>query len=173
MGAPLYTIKNGKTYFTFSNGREIEIQNVSPLLGELLADRYPKPEPPTQRILSADGETWIEEPNLASPAYEHALKEWNNLIELKSRLILIYEGVVLPELSPSQAAEVAAKRKFMLEKFQVELDPDDVYCYVAYVLIRSEDDYRRLVDAILGRSQPTEAAIVKAIEDSFPVKIQG
>lgn len=173
MSAPLYTIKNGKTYFTFSNGREIEIQNVSPLLGELLAEKYPKPEPPTQKILSADGQTWIEEPNPASPIYDEAMKKWTELIEQKSRIVLIYEGAVLPELTPSQLAEVQHKRDFMKKYFDIDLDSNDQFCYVAYILIRNHDDYNQFASAIMGRSQPTEAAIVKAIEDSFPGPAQG
>lgn len=149
----------------------MEIVKVSPIFGNELRKIYPAPKPPMQRIATADGADFFLEPNPEAESYKQAMAEYTQLIEEKARLILFKQGIKL-ELHQTQLQEVAEVRKFWKENFDRELDPDDKYVYVAFCLVRSDDEYNNLNEAITSRSHPTEAAIAEAIQDFRPA-VQG
>jgi hypothetical protein len=166
-----YYIKDGKSFFRFQNGREVEIGKVSPIFGAEIRKMYPAPKPPMQKIATADGADFFLEPNLEADSYKLEMADYNVLIEEKIRLIIYTHGIKLV-LSDAQRQEVADLRKFWKDNFDKELNPDDKYVYVAFCLVGSEEEYGDLNNAITARSKPTEAAIAEAIEDFRP-DIQG
>jgi hypothetical protein len=166
-----YYIKDGKSFFRFQNGREVEIGKVSPIFGAEIRKMYPAPKPPMQKIATADGADYFLEPNLEADSYKLEMSDYNVLIEEKLRLVIYRQGVKLT-LSEAQKKEVDDLRKFWKESFDRELDPDDKYVYIAFCLVGSNEEYSDLNDAITARSKPTEAAIAEAIEQFRP-DIQG
>lgn len=161
-----YFIRGGKSYFRFKSGIEVQINSISPLLPQELGKKYPQPKVPVMRVPMQDGSGFYDEETPSNRTYQAALADWNQLIEAQSRIMLIKQGVTL-ELTPEQHAQVEALRVFMREEFQIELDPDDKFCYISFILIKSEQDYSDLANAIMSRSTPTEESIANAIEATF------
>jgi hypothetical protein len=177
-GAPArrgnYFIRGDKTFFRFRTGREIEIQNISPLLGNKLRDKYPRPVAPKQKIPTADGTDFYYESRESDPDYLEALEEWQGLIEDKSRLLVLQLGVVpLLTLSDADRRQVQQHRKFMREVMEIELEDSDEFCFASYILIQSVEDFTDLCAAVMNRSTPTEEAIANTIAMMFPANIQG
>ncbi len=142
------------TPILFSTDIQIAVRPVSNLLMVEAQRSIPKPKPPVEKVQNADG-TWREEPNPHHPDYEKALEDWTADVEVAVRKLCIKRGVVLT-LNDEQRAEVAEVREFMRREYQRELDDDDRYVYVAYVAIGGQADYEKLVNTIVGRSQPTD-----------------
>lgn len=166
-----YFIRGGRSYFKFKTGVEVQINSISPLLPQELGKKHPQPKVPVIKVPTADGSGFYDEETPSNRAYQSALQEWNQLIEEKSRILLIKQGVIL-DLTPSQIAEVEKLRRFMRDTFEIELDPDDKFCYVSFILIQSEKEYGDLANAVMSRSMPTEEAIANAIEATFQSDLQ-
>lgn len=166
-----YYIENGKSLFKFRSGLVVRIKQVSPLLVQELRKANPRPVAPVQRILGADGETYIEEMNVAAPSYVAAVEQYEAMIEEKARIILVKLGVDF-DMTPAQRAELDQRRAFMRDEFGVELDKNDVYSYVAYIAMSGEEEYGELINAVLSRSTPTESEVASALE-SFSSRVQG
>ncbi len=142
------------TPITFSTNITIAVRPVSSLLMVEVQKSIPKPKPPVEKVANADG-TFREEPNPHHPDYAKALDDWTAEVEVAVRKLCIKRGVVLT-LNEEQRAEVAEVREFMKTEYDRTLDDDDRYAYVAYVAIGGQDDYAKLVNTIVGRSQPTD-----------------
>lgn len=168
-----YFIRGGLTYFRFSNGKETRITNISPLLGNKLAEKYPEPEIPLIDLPRADGNGIYQEPNPNDAKYQLDLAAYREKIETLSRR-MIFNLAVIPfmELTDIDRREVKAYRDFMRDLDGVELEESDEYCYLAYCCIKGSDDYNFLTEAVMNRTRPTEAAIVRAIAEIFPADVQ-
>jgi hypothetical protein len=145
-------------------GAVLLIRKVSPLLNQELKKKFPPPAPPTSRVDYGDGDV-REEPNPSDPAHQQAMAEWQDAMEERARMIFVKLGVAV-EWTDEKRARVQEVRETMA-LLGVDLDPDDKMVYVSHVAIGSEQDYQELVQAIMTRSQPTEAAIAEAVE-TFP-----
>ena len=72
-----YFIRDGKSWFRFSTGREIEIQQVSPMTLEAAAATVEKPKAPLQDIIDTNtGKVVGQERNEAHPDHKADLEEW-------------------------------------------------------------------------------------------------
>lgn len=162
---PGYTIKNGKSYFTFISGLEVEINPISPLEGNEIDQMFysKRPKPPIQMVETADGADKVPEERKNDPAYIDALNQWEAEKEQAGRHLLIEQGINY-ELNSAQLAKVDQRRAYWKSKFDRDLDPDDKFVYFSFFELVSRDEYLRFADAVMGRSQPTEAAIAGALE---------
>lgn len=169
-----YFIRGGQTFFRFASGKEVQIKNISPLLGQKLRERYPEPPIPNQTMPKSDGVGTYDEPNPNDETYRRDFTAWQEKIESLSRKMVI-NLAVLPfvNLDETDRREVKVYRDFMRELDNVELEDSDEFCFVAYCLIKSLDDYNRLTEAVMNRTNPTEAAIVRAIAGTFPAIVPG
>ena len=149
--------------FKFSNGLEVGIKRVSPMLAVELARKFPKPKPPMKQVKYGD-EISLE-PNPADPEYLATLEEWQVQQELRTQSMYIRRGVVI-ELTDAQRKELAELRQFWKDEYGMELDKDDKYAYITYIAMEGGEDIGGLLSAIAGVSRPTEEAIEAAV-DSF------
>ncbi|MCC7208329.1 MAG: hypothetical protein IT323_13560 [Anaerolineae bacterium] len=142
------------TPILFSTDIQIAVRPVSNVLMMEVQKSIPRPKPPVERVANADG-TFREEPNPDHPDYAAALSKWTEQVEEAVRKLCIKRGVVL-HMTDEQKAEVAELREFMRTEFDQALDADDRYVYVAYIAVGGQEDYAKLVNTIVGRSQPTD-----------------
>lgn len=153
--------------FTFKDtGITVGIRKVSPLLLLKIRDRYPAPKPPLQEVDYGDGKKRLE-PNPTHPDYLEAQQAYEQAMELRARTLLIQRGVVLEWTEENKAALQELKdywQKENGEPFPVE---DDLVAFVSYVAVGSDSDLTELIEALVKRSQPTEAA-VQGAADRFP-----
>lgn len=152
--------------FTFQDtGVTVQIRKVSPLLIMEVQRAMPVPKPPTQEVVYGDpkdpGAKKVEEPNEAHPDYLEAIDNYNTELEAKVRKFMIQRGVVIT-LNDEQKADVKELREYWEEEFGVELKGNDKYLYVSYIAIGTDSDMEELMDVIMRRSQPTEAAMAEA-----------
>lgn len=147
--------------FTFQDsGEVVGIRKVSPLLMIRLRERFPMPKPPMQEVDYGDGVKKLE-PNPAHPAYREALSEYDQMIEQKARRMLIKRGVVI-EWTPERREALEEIRAYWKENLDGDLEPDDEVAFVSYVCVGSDSDLEEFLEALLKRSQPTEAAVDEA-----------
>lgn len=160
-----YFIRNGKSWFKFSTGREVELKQVSPMTLEAAAATVEKPKAPLQDILDPiTGRVVAQERNEAHPDYKADLAEWE-----EKRMEAASKAAMLMGVSVEvDTAAVKAVRDQFREIFHKELDPDDRYVYIAHCLIPSREDLEALGAAINGRSRPGEAGVAKALEGFRP-----
>lgn len=154
-----YFIKGGKSYFRLSDGTVMQIKPVSPLLLTEAQKTVEKPRPPLQRVPTGDG-GFIEQYNEADDDYLRAKEKYEQDVTTASLKAALRLGVKV-EVDKKAVAEI---RKEFKEVFDKDLDPDDTFVYIAYVLVKSEDDLNQLGAAITSRSHPTEEAVANAIE---------
>ena len=156
--------------FTFKDtGITVQIRKVSPLLIMEVQKAMPVPKPPTQEVVYGDpndpGAKRVEEPNEAHPDYLESIDKYNGELEAKVRKFMIERGVVIT-LSDEQKNEVKELREYWKEEFSAELSGNDKYLYVSYIAIGTDADMEEVMDVIMRRSQPTEAAMAEA-KDGF------
>ena len=120
--------------YTFSNGVEVRIRKVSPLLMSTLRRTFPLPPSAPSQPVMFDGEI-RHEPNLADPDYQAALVEYQASIEETARRFYIKRGV---ECEVDQEAVAQLRRD--MQELGVELDPDDLFVYVSYILCEQAED---------------------------------
>jgi hypothetical protein len=167
-----YLIRGDKSYFRLTSGRELEIKNVSPLLGNKLREKFPAPKPPKQKIATADGADFYYEVRQDDPDYLAAVREHEFLMEEKSRILLLNLGVApLLTLTDAERRQVQAHRDFMKSELDIDLDGSDEFVFISYILLTSERDYSDLCAAIMNRSTPTEEAIANTIATMFPAAV--
>lgn len=162
---------NDLTKYTFKDtGKTVEIRKVSPLLALQLRKDFPPPEPPLVEVtLGESGQPELEA-NPADPDYQRRLVEYEQDFNMKSQQLMIKRGVVVDVTVPEVQAEITALRNFYRDEFGRELPKDDQMVYVSMICIGTQEDMAELIDAIMRRSQPTEAA-VKNAANSFPGQV--
>ncbi len=146
----------GAATFTFSTGITVRVRRVSPFLVAELRKAHPPPEPPLQEVDYGDGQK-RQEPNAAHPDYLKALAEYENHIRELQTDYIVKHGV---DLDGDWQPQIAALREEWRREQGTELsETDDVLAYIQFVCVGANDDYIKLVNAIMGLSQPTEDAI--------------
>jgi len=145
------------------NGVTLKIKRISPLLvndiRKSVKRKFSRPEPPLQDVDYGDGKK-VKEPNPAHPDYKAALSDYNAETGEEFIHALIRLGVEceVDEYAVKALREIAD---------DLALPDDDKVLYISRILVASPKDLQTLQDAILGRIQPTEAAIAEKV-DSFP-----
>lgn len=147
--------------FTFDTGITVQVRKTSPMLVSDIQKKFPPPPPPLNKVDYGDGNIKLE-PNASDPAYIETLKAYQQEIEEKIRRVMIQRGV---ECEVDHLA-VQDLRHQMRQEFDLELDPDDKFVYVAYICVGTAEDYNDLIQLITRRSQPTEDTVQAAV-DSF------
>lgn len=162
---------NEITQFTFTNGVVVGIRRVSPFLAIDLQEKFPPPEPPLEEVDFGDGKKRFE----ANPTAAQYLKDMTKYrvdFEKKMRRLIIKRGVVIT-IDETIKAQLKELREFYTEEYGS--DPEsygDVVDYVIYIAVTEAEDLNNLINAILGRSQPTQEGIKKVV-DSFPGDVSG
>lgn len=143
--------------FVFSNGRSVGVRPVSPLLMMELRRKFPEPQPPLNEVDFGDGKK-VKEPNVADPLYLAQKATYEVQMEERLRNLIIQRGVVYT-LSAEDKAQVVELREFWKDTYDQVLAKNDTEVFVTCLLIESEEDLTNLFNAVLRRSQPTEAAV--------------
>ena len=147
------------------SGVTLQIKRISPMLlvdlRKQLKRGIAKPQPPLQEVLIGDEKKM--QPNEAHPDYLAALQDYNADIGQLYIEAIIYLGVECE----IDAASVLALRESDLGEF---LPKSDKVVYVSRIACESERDLTLMQNAILGRAQPTEAAVGESAE-SFPSQV--
>lgn len=146
------------------SGATLEYRRVSHMLLADVSNSIDAPTPPMQEV--DYGGKVRQEPNPSHPDYLRALSHYRQKQADKVLAVAVQVGVQV---------EINAQRIFELrEQFKemgVELPVNDKVLYVTRVLCETGNDLTALRDAIIRKSQPTEAAIAEKIE-TFPSDIQ-
>jgi hypothetical protein len=120
-------IRNGLSYFRFSNGVEIKVRPVSPAIFLELQKKYPEPQVPIVESEVGDGSK-IREENPADPDYKRAYAEWDDKQkEMMSRILLLRAAECEVDV-----AQVEETREFYRSEFEIELDKNDKFVYLNY-----------------------------------------
>lgn len=150
-----------------TSGVRLKIRRISPiLLNDIrrhLRGLYPVPRPPMVKVKIGEDEKL--EPNPADPDYLSMVEERNIAFSSAFLESLVHFGV---EVEPDMA-EVAALRELSAG---IDLPLDDKVLYVTRIALSSPTDMDVLQAAILGRAQPTEAAVADAAAQ-FPGAVPG
>jgi hypothetical protein len=164
-----YFIRDGKSYFKLSSGKEIEIKKVSPLTLQAAITTIPKPTPPMQDILDVNtGKVIGVERNESHPDYQQDLTDY----QVKIREITVKTTLLLAVKTEVDKKAVVEMRDEFRDATGAELDPNDKYVYISSILIQDSEDLEKLLEAVTARSQPTEGAVATAIEQFRP-DVQG
>jgi hypothetical protein len=149
------------------SGVVVRIKRIGPPLANdirrKLKKTLAKPEPPLQEVMLGDEKKMV--PNLSHPDYQEAVSEYTADMGMLFLGELIRYGVD----ADIDAAAVAALRAGDEDG---TLPKSDLVAYVTRIAIESTKDMLTLQDAILGRFQPTEAAVTEAA-DNFPSQVSG
>lgn len=150
-------------------GITVRIRKVSPLLMMRLEEKFPRPQPPKNKVVLDGREIWEDNP--ADPDFAEEVRRYE--IEHNARLqhLLIRRGVDY-EMRPEDIKAVEELRQFWKEEYNDELPGDDREVFVAYIAIGSLEDMNELTEKILNRIQPTEKTL-EAAEDRFRAEVQG
>lgn len=143
------------------SGREVEIMRpeISPtMLYIQLQQTYPRPTPPKQEVRIMGKLEWVE--NIAHPDYAKEVEAWNSKISLVNTDKIITFGVV-SEPDDDDLVQVN-KIRGMLGNLVTDLT--DVEVFIKFVLVKSQEDFRVLSDAIGALTMPTEGQIANHAE---------
>ncbi len=142
------------------SGKTIQTCRVPVMLVRDIQRSVKRPVPPTLEVQYEAGVR--REENRNDPAYLEALNEYG--MELGERLLklVIRRGVIV-----TVDTDAVAALRADLAEMGVTLDADDHFVYVSRILCETERDLEALREAVLRRSQPTEAATAEAVE-RFP-----
>lgn len=140
----------------------VRIRKVSPLLLLRLREDFPPPKPPMQEVDYGDGKKKLE-PNTAHPEYVAAQETYGLEMEKRLNHLLIKRGVKL-DWTPEMKAEVQEVRDLYEEETGRAMNEDDTFVYVSYIAIGTDKDLEELLEAIMRRSGPTEAAAEEAAD---------
>lgn len=156
-----------KPHLVVDTGITINIKKVSPLLALEIRNAIPKPRPPSQEVDYGDGKKVLEE-NPAHPSYKAALKEYEDAVQEKTNRFVIERGVdckvdheAVKELRESWKAE-----------FGQDLPYNDKYCYIAFIVLGTNEDFQELIEIIMSRSGISSAAM-EAAQEQLKSQVSG
>lgn len=157
-------------------GRAIQIRKLSALARDEVrrqvkrSSGFEEPQPP---IVEVDyGEGKIKQPHRAHPVYQELLKEWNARVTQEAGERIAAFAIRRATVCEVDEAAVAAMRAFMAS-IDTPLDAyDDLYVYIAFVCVGSQQDYNEFLAAVFNRSIPSQEAI-QAHLDSFRGAVRG
>lgn len=145
-------------------GKQVLIRKVSPFLAMEVRKAFPPPTPPMQKVTYPEG-VEVMEANTAHPDYLKALQEHEIMVNQKVLELTVIRGVHF-EMTDEVRAEIEELRADMRET-GIEPKAGDKLFYVLNICIGTTEDMNELVEAIMQRSGPTEAAVQAAV-DTFP-----
>lgn len=149
--------------FTFPDSKKtVRIRRFTPFvindIQRALAKEFPTPEPPMNEVDYGDGKK-VTEPNPADPQYINRLRAHESLLGQETTLRftkLIARRGIECEVEAAAIAEIRADMAELGVTFEGESDQE---IYFRYVLVQTDKDMEAVQNAVLSRSQPTEAAI--------------
>lgn len=152
-------------------GRTIQIRKLSALARDEVrrqVKRSPGFEEPQPPVVEVDyGEGKIRQPHRAHPVYQDLLKEWNARVTQEAGERIAAFAIRRAAVCEVDKAAVQDTRAFMAS-INTPLDEyDDLYVYIAFVCVGSQQDYNEFLAAVFNRSIPSQEAI-QAHLDSFP-----
>ena len=160
------TKASGQRIFRASNGVEIPITPVPLLLASDIANSIGKPKQPTITVEGLDGpHEMIDISEAAQKAYT------SELAEFEAKANSLYLETVLEFGSNIEFGEaeqeVVNKYRARLSKKGITIQsPNDIYVYIAYILLPNHEDVQHLQEAITNLNQATKDQLEKA-RDSF------
>lgn len=149
-----------------STGITVYVRKVSSYSRNAVLQSVPKPKPPLVKVEYDEGQTAME-PNEADPAYQAALKDYEQALAIKAGDVLLRLGVMV-EIDHEVLDQLRADFKAL----DMEIDADDKLAYLKHYAIGSDDDLALLGAIITSQSQPTEEA-VQAHLATFPGDVEG
>jgi hypothetical protein len=157
---PTYTFKD--------TGITVKLRKLSPFMGDQIGRTLRKereaPQAPVNMVQYGDGKP-IAEPNLADPAYQRELANYENWVaaEAGKRMmeLIIRAAIVIEDVDEDEVARV----REVMEAVGAPIDPEmsDREVYIRFVCVGTQDDLEDLMGAATRRSQPTEAAIAENV----------
>jgi hypothetical protein len=140
-----------------------------------------KPQPPIVEVDYGQGK--IAQPHKGDPTYQQLLKEWHAEVNriANDRLFdlacLIAVEVTIGEAEQAQIARVKRLLKITThidwqDNDELTQEENDQLFFMTHVAPGSPEDLKEFYEAIVMRSQPTEAAIARH-KESFPGDVQG
>ncbi len=156
-----------ETFTSPDSGITLAIRKISPLLRQELIRQNPAPLPPKNEVDYGDGKKVMED-NLADPAYAAAMVEHERMLVKEMRKLMLERGV---ECAVDKQA-VDELRQYWRDTYGKELEGSDKLVFVQYIALVTPADVEDVIDMIMRRSQPTEAAI-GATKATFPSDLQG
>lgn len=138
-------------------------------IGETARKSIPAPVPPMNTVTDLDGKEQ-QEPNEADPDYLAAVAAYEQEVQNDAgqRLLNIMQAYAV--VYEPDVEQVTAFRAGM-QAGGVEIDGDDRAVWFWHFLLGSARDSQELVQALVRRSQPTEAAIQEKVT-SFSGDVQ-
>ncbi len=145
------------------SGITLELRKIAPMTVQQIASaarkEHPAPEPPIVMVQIGDSPELKPEPNPADPAYQEQLQAYDEQLKLiigeRTMQLIARYGV------RSIDSEVVAEFREHMAALDAPLDPgdDERDIYVWQLACVSERDMQTLMNEVLSRSQPSEAAI--------------
>lgn len=146
------------------SGEIVLVKPISPLLLNKLRNTTDRPKPPIQKANYGTEEApdWREEQNFADPDYEAAVDAYATRVEGRTRVLMLELGTQVEWTEEKRQALHLLKTVGALTGLDFEGESDK-FIYVSYIAIKASEDYNALLNAIIGASRPTEAAIQEGI----------
>lgn len=169
------------------SGVTVRLRKLSPLTGQEIGAQVQrelaatKPEPPLVEVDYGQGK--IKQPHTGDPVYQQLLKAWQDEVNriAQDRLFdLVCLAAVEITIGEAERAQIERTKRLLKITARVEwqdnpdLTPEenDQLFYMTHIACGSKEDLTELYQAVVARSQPTEAAIERH-KDSFPGDVSG
>lgn len=162
--------------FTFKDsGVTVRYRRLSPFtlnqLNAAIRKEKKAPEPPLNEVDYGNGKK-VNEPNLADPAYEQALREYEGWVEQEGTTRMT-DMIMTYALEPIEIdTEALARYRAFAERFHLECESDDNEIYLRYIAVGSPEDLADVSTLVMRRSEPTPEAIQEAVT-TFPGDVPG
>ena len=157
--------KSGQRIFTANNGVTIPLKPVSLLLGDDIAASIGRPEQPKITVDGLDGpHEMIDMSEAAQKAYNIELEKFQAEVNTLYLETVIEFGCDI-EFGEKEQALVNAYRAKLAKigrKGITIQSTNDIYVYVAYILIPDVNEISRLNEAITNLNQATKDQLEKA-----------
>lgn len=138
------------------SGREVELQrpdHSSSVVYMMATKKYPRPSPPMQEVKLMGKMEWVE--NLAHPVFDREITAWNRKIQtIVTEKLILYS--VANEPTDDDLVQVNITRGKMGDLVE---NLTDIEVFIFFVLIKSQEDFEALSEAIGELTSPTEAQI--------------
>lgn len=152
-----------------SSGIKLTCVRVSPLLVMDLFRKYPEPNPPKVTV-KIDGREVVEEVE-ADPDHQTALLQHRIEMERKLRNLYIRFGVKY-ELTDEDKAKVKELREYWQEENGAQLQGNDLFLFVSYIAIQTNEDYALITDEVGAQTQATPKSSADG-DKEVPSDLQG
>lgn len=139
------------------SGATVRVKRISPMSLMAIEQAYPDPKPPLQEVDYGNGKLRHER-NPLDPAYQDELAAHQ-----RKKSLLVLKAFIRLGVEVALDAQAVAAYRSEMKDLGVDLDPDDKYVYVAFILCVSNLDLETLRAVIEGASLPTEKAVAEKL----------